>query len=76
MQPLHRLIQEAADAVTLNGRQKFFERVSISIEGIIPNSRVSFLVEHFKRPIVIGAGGPVDAQYHRNLVLDELSGEF
>ncbi|TCN34133.1 hypothetical protein EV184_102445 [Sinorhizobium americanum] len=76
MQIPHWLVQEAADAISLNGGQELFERLSISIEGVIPDGRVSFLVEHLEHPVEICAGGPVNAQNNGHIIIDELAGEF
>ncbi|ASY73213.1 hypothetical protein SF83666_b65640 (plasmid) [Sinorhizobium fredii CCBAU 83666] len=73
---MDRLVEKAADPVTLNGGEKFFECLSIGIEGVIPDGRIPFLVAYFEHPIVVGAGRTVNAQNDRHIIIDELAGEF
>ncbi|AWI61228.1 hypothetical protein AB395_00006051 (plasmid) [Sinorhizobium fredii CCBAU 45436] len=52
------------------------ERISISVEGVIPDGRVPFLVEYLKHPIEVGVGRTVNTQNDGYIVIDEFAGEF
>ncbi|ASY68793.1 hypothetical protein SF83666_c13700 [Sinorhizobium fredii CCBAU 83666] len=52
------------------------ERVPISVEGVIPDRCVSFLVVYLERPVEVGSGRTVNAQDNGYVIIDKFAGEF
>lgn len=76
MHCVNRLLEEAADTVALDSGEKFFEGIAIGRKQILPDGRVSLLVDNLEYPISLCTGWPVYAENHHHVVVDKFAGEF
>lgn len=76
MHRVNRLLEKAADTVALDSGEKFFEGIAIGRKQILPNGRVSLLVDNLEYPISLCTGWPVYAENHHHVVVDKFAGEF
>lgn len=71
-----RLIEKAAYSIAMDGRQKFLESIAVGGEQIIPDGRISLLIDDLKRPVRVGARRAVYADSDHDVVVDKFAGEL
>jgi hypothetical protein len=73
---VNRLLEKAADTVALDSGEKFLEGIAIGRKQIVPDGRVSLLIDNLECPISVCTGWAVYAENHDHVVVDKFAGEF
>ncbi|AAL42240.2 hypothetical protein F3P66_08155 [Agrobacterium fabrum] len=69
-------IQKAANPIFLTGGQEFFPGVLVGRERLVPGGDVVVLADDLERPVLLGAGGPVNINENGDTVILKLAREF